>query len=125
VFHHSVVLTMSWAWLHFGLSYAMIGVLFNTFVHVIMYAYYAGTISKTAMGLMLAVKPYITLLQIIQFASSFLLSLPYVWHNYNAGRIDYCLGAPAFAFSCCLNAAFLFLFTRFFFKTYSKKHKQK
>jgi len=57
---------MAWLWLEQRQSLQWIGLLFNTFVHVVMYYYF----SRTAIGVSVWWKNYITALQIVQFVSS-------------------------------------------------------
>jgi GNS1/SUR4 family len=40
VYHHSCVIFMGWIWLESGASIQFIGLLFNCFVHIIMYYYF-------------------------------------------------------------------------------------
>jgi hypothetical protein len=116
VFHHSVVLLMSWVWLQEGLQFHFFGIAFNTFVHIIMYYFYAVSLR----GIRVWWKKYITSLQIVQFVSSFALAVPYVYLDLGAGRGwgGGCTGHRAFFFSCFLNATFLVLFIRFYLNTY-------
>ncbi|KAA0174908.1 hypothetical protein FNF27_03623 [Cafeteria roenbergensis] len=66
VFHHALVLLMSWLWLEQRQSLQWIGLLFNTFVHVVMYYYF----SRVALGQRVWWKNWITTLQIVQFVTS-------------------------------------------------------
>ena len=40
VYHHVVVMFTTWGWLEYGMTLQYIGMLWNTFVHVVMYYYY-------------------------------------------------------------------------------------
>ena len=108
VFHHGVVPLMSWAWLETQLMHALVfGIWFNTLVHVIMYYYF----SRTSLGHRIWWRSYITLLQIVQFVSSFALSLVYIGYLYSGYS---CTGMPSFCFSVVLNSIFLCLFVRLY-----------
>ena len=65
VFHHAGVVSMSWLWVDQVQSMQFGGLLMNTLVHVIMYYYYFLTALKISPWW----KKYITMIQIIQFAS--------------------------------------------------------
>lgn len=66
VYHHSCVIFMGWIWMQSGASIQFIGLLFNCFVHVIMYYYfYLKSIGITPWW-----KKWVTTLQIIQFCTS-------------------------------------------------------
>jgi fatty acid elongase 3 len=71
VYHHAVVIIMAWLWCETAQSLQVPGLMFNTFVHVIMYAYFwARTVG------IFVPKPIrlgITQLQIVQFVTSGLL----------------------------------------------------
>lgn len=65
VFHHAVVISMSWLWVDQVQTLQFIGLLANTAVHVVMYYYYYLTvICKSPWW-----KKYITWMQIVQFVS--------------------------------------------------------
>lgn len=61
---------------------------------------------------------YVTSIQIVQFASSFLLCLPYLYYRAQVGDAK-CVGWNAFLFSAFCNLSFLILFIQFYFRTYS------
>ena len=42
-YHHSIVLAMTWSWLHWRINFGCLGMLFNCLVHVFMYYYYYVT----------------------------------------------------------------------------------
>lgn len=66
VYHHAVVLYMSWGWLEYRMSLMWGGLLFNTLVHTVMYYYYY----LKACGVSPWWKRYVTSFQILQFATS-------------------------------------------------------
>eukprot|EP00172_Hildenbrandia_rubra_P003664 Plantae.Rhodophyta-Hildenbrandia_rubra.ctg6125.p1 GENE.Plantae.Rhodophyta-Hildenbrandia_rubra.ctg6125~~Plantae.Rhodophyta-Hildenbrandia_rubra.ctg6125.p1 ORF type:complete len:289 (-),score=11.18 Plantae.Rhodophyta-Hildenbrandia_rubra.ctg6125:1342-2208(-) len=114
LWHHSSVLFETWSWNEFGLMYAIYGVWFNTFVHVFMYTYYALAL----LGKRVWWKKWLTTLQIVQFCCSFVLSVPFVWMG---GLTGECRGRVAFSVSVLCNGSYLWLFLRFYKKTYKKE----
>lgn len=131
VFHHSVVLTMSWLWLQQRQSMQWIGLLFNTGVHVPMYYYYF----LTSRGIRPKWKNFITQFQIIQFITSLLCFLGFLWLSFghqllaavpaasvlgslfaavglgSTGRVPAgCAGPWAVAFNLFFNVTLLFSF---------------
>jgi len=69
VYHHTLVPLMVWNWLEQRQTLQFPGLLFNTFVHMVMYSYYAAR----ALGWPTPWKRWVTRLQILQFATSFVL----------------------------------------------------
>ncbi|CAD7931938.1 unnamed protein product [Amoebophrya sp. A25] len=67
VYHHSCVLVMGWAWCTQRMSLQFIGLLSNTFVHVVMYSYY---LQRAVTGKVPSWKRWVTQVQILQFALS-------------------------------------------------------
>lgn len=63
VYHHALVPVMVWSWLEYRMSLQFIGVILNTFVHIVMYAFFALKVLKVSTPW----KRYVTLLQITQF----------------------------------------------------------
>ncbi|KAK4528585.1 hypothetical protein GAYE_SCF61G6530 [Galdieria yellowstonensis] len=113
VWHHASVLLETWAWYSFGLTFASLGMLFNTFIHVWMYGYFAAS----AIHIRVPWRRWITTMQIIQFICSFLLSIPYIYWQWITNAA---CGAsiPAWIISVGCNGSYLFLFIRFYTKTY-------
>ncbi|XP_031636096.1 elongation of very long chain fatty acids protein 7-like [Contarinia nasturtii] len=115
VYHHVAVLTgafiaITWApgghpWL-FGLL--------NSFVHIIMYAYYLGTVYSDTLKTNIFIKRSITQMQIIQFVFAIThLSLPFFIQSCNYPR-------PLLVIAISQNAIMLLLFSDFYYKTYIK-----
>ena len=67
VFHHSAVIPMAYMWIEYKQTLHWGGLIFNTIVHVIMYAYYVCKV----LHLPTPWKKYITMMQITQFFTSF------------------------------------------------------
>jgi hypothetical protein len=80
VYHHSLVILMSWAWIDSQAAPQFAGVFMNTFVHVVMYYYfYLKSIGITPWW-----KSYVTKLQIVQFILSIVvitITLGYAWQR--------------------------------------------
>mmetsp|Transcript_48643 Transcript_48643/g.77474 ORF Transcript_48643/g.77474 Transcript_48643/m.77474 type:complete len:250 (+) Transcript_48643:33-782(+) len=103
VYHHAAVVPMAWLWCETQQSLQWGGLLFNTLVHVIMYHYYAMKILNRPTPW----KKWITKLQIVQFATSFLLLGKTLWH-YNSGND--CAGMKALLYNCIFNATLIVQF---------------
>lgn len=127
VYHHSIVILLTWAWMQYDVAIGVgLGSAFNTFVHIWMYRYYALRIEKKQVWY----KRYLTQLQIVQFVSSFVLSLPYLYYDLLAPALPgvpplagghNCTGFDAFVGSAAVNLSFLLLFIRFYVNSYGAK----
>ena len=87
VYHHSLVIFMSWVWLEGVASLQFLGLLFNTAVHVVMYYYYF----LKSQGINPWWKKAVTTFQIVQFVSSFAfacITMYYAWTRYNDASED-------------------------------------
>ena len=116
VWHHFSVMFEVWGWLHFDVTVGIYGMMFNTFVHIFMYAYYAATVLKIPFTF----KRAITTTQIVQFLTGFCSLLPYTYiHLTTAG----CTGVPGLVLSGLINGSYLVLFAQFFRNTYTKNEK--
>ena len=104
VFHHGAVLFMAWGYVEYRQTLAFGGLVANTGVHVVMYAYYALADLK----LETRWKKYVTYVQILQFSVSFLLLA--VSCSGAFGPVRSCSGVRALAGNCAFNAALLYLF---------------
>ena len=105
IYHHAVVMFMAWSWVEHAQSLQFIGMLFNTAVHVVMYAYY-GLSSAGVKDIWW--KRYITKFQILQFACSFGFLLMTLRLVFGEGRE--CLGMPTLAANTAFNATLLVQF---------------
>lgn len=120
-YHHSVVALTTWSWVRGDLRLAAGGVLFNTFVHVLMYYYYfVCTVPWMQPPWW---KRYLTLLQIHQFIVSLVMAV-FFWLAHRrliaeGGRG--CSGWPAFVLSTYFNLSLLILFIDFHQNAYSRK----
>eukprot|EP01063_Lacrimia_lanifica_P009330 TRINITY_DN1631_c0_g2_i1.p1 TRINITY_DN1631_c0_g2~~TRINITY_DN1631_c0_g2_i1.p1 ORF type:complete len:268 (+),score=106.91 TRINITY_DN1631_c0_g2_i1:718-1521(+) len=109
VYHHAGVVVMAWLWCQTAQSLQFGGLLFNSFVHTVMYHYYAMQVLKVPTPW----KRYITRLQIVQFMTSFILLFGAVHYALNEGRA--CAGFDggsyyAFWFNCAFNMTLLYSF---------------
>ena len=92
---------------------------FNSFIHSIMYVYYAASTLK----IKIPFKIIITILQIMQFVVGLSFSFANIYLFYPK-----CYPKFRLASNLCLQAyvgSLVYLFTKFFIKTYSKKHNKK
>lgn len=82
VFHHSVVVFMAWWWLELRQTLQWGGLIFNTFVHVVMYFYYALKVLQIPTPW----KRWITTLQVVQFVSSMGFFAGTMYYMHGPGR---------------------------------------
>lgn len=114
VYHHSLVMTMSWVWLETTASLQFVGLLFNTAVHVVMYFYYF----LRSIGISPWWKNYVTLFQIVQFVTSlvaFVITVLFQYGfvpNHPAGQ---CKGMGSVYGSIIFNATLLYGFVGILF----------
>jgi hypothetical protein len=103
VYHHSLVILMSWMWLEYSPSLRFAGLLFNTLVHVVMYYYFY----LKSIGVEPWWKSYVTTLQIIQFIFSlFLFMITLSLHHHIRG----CRGMNYLYLNLVFNVTLLFGF---------------
>lgn len=114
VWHHTSVMYEIYAWLHFGVTIGIYGMLFNTAVHVFMYFYYAFALLKVRFPF----KRAITVSQIVQFCTGFASLFPFARLHF-AGQG--CRGVPGLLISALINGSYLVLFIKFYGNTYRKK----
>lgn len=121
VYHHCITLMLCWVTIVEGNPMQWADISANLFVHVIMYYYYY--ISDK--GIVVWWKRYITTIQIIQFIWDLGWHIGWfvvaIWQQ-PANQAPVCAGTmPGFYFSNFVIASFLFLFLRFYFRTYKPK----
>ena len=84
-----------------------------------MYSYYLATLFGYKLPL---IKPWITRLQLIQFAAGLCYSAVFSWYKFNGFG---CTGSwVTMFFSNAVNISFMVLFTQFYRKAYSSKSKR-
>jgi len=118
-FHHALVVPVTWKWLD---DQWMAGswwcVLVNSMVHAFMYYYYL----LTSLGRPVPWKEYITLGQLVQFFSGFVVvSYWFVIRNEHQCQG----GLPAALLSHASNTILMFLFFKFYFATYKRSRNVK
>lgn len=119
VYHHGTMIFNWWLGVKYvagGQSF-FIGLL-NTFVHVIMYAYYGLAAIGPHMQKYLWWKRYLTSLQLVQFV----MFIVYTGHNLYAD-CDFPDSMNMLVFGYCITL--IILFSNFYYKSYVSKKKQK
>ena len=112
VYHHIGAVIDMYLLTKYKVDCAFIFVLFNSFVHTVMYTYYAISI----FGIRLPVKPLITVLQLVQFIVGISLSYYYFTEtNMNNYQFNILI------FTDIYLMGLVYLFVNFFKKTYQRK----
>ncbi|KAI8137764.1 ELO family [Fennellomyces sp. T-0311] len=113
-YHHSGAMLTMWAGIRYRATPIWIFVLFNSFVHSVMYCYYAAT----SVGLHPPGKRYLTSIQITQFLVGMSLAISYLF-------VPSCIGTPGQRFAVSINVGYLlpltYLFVDFARRTYGKR----
>ena len=118
--HHILTLVITWGGMYSTHSVMAIAMLFNTGVHVIMYAYYAYRIVNP--NYFAWWKKYLTTIQMVQFVLNLIGLAIWTYMEYSLG-MD-CAGEAWLAVAVFLvMVIFLALFAAFAKKTYCKKLK--
>jgi len=113
VYHHAIMLYISWIWIAANYPIGWWGVTTNTLVHVFMYYYYF----VATMGVNPWWKKYITSGQIVQFVVGLLMACPHFYYYYTTN--GNCAGDIRLAWvSQTVAISFLILFINFYIKTY-------
>ncbi|CAG8476607.1 12284_t:CDS:2 [Funneliformis mosseae] len=115
-YHHAGAMITMWSGMNFKAPPIWIFVVFNSFIHSIMYAYYAAT----CIGFSPPGKQYLTTMQIIQFLIGTPLAISYLF-------VDDCLRTDTAVYATYINVCYLLpltaLFINFAAKTYGSKRK--
>lgn len=119
LWHHTSVAWEVRGWLVHGFTLGLWGMFFNSFIHIIMYAYYFTSLLRLPFPL----KKAITLSQIVQFLCGFLSLVPF--YRFDGERPGGCGGKPALAFTFFCNFSYLVLFIRFYRQTYTNRKPKK
>ncbi|KAM7470378.1 hypothetical protein LguiA_008561 [Lonicera macranthoides] len=114
VYHHALVVVMSYQWLYMSQSLLVIGMVLNATVHVMMYGYYFLCV----IGRRPSWKRWVTDCQIIQFLLAFPSSGMMIYYHFTG---DGCSGMLGWAFNIIFDASLLVLFANFHLKNYPKK----
>jgi len=112
VYHHCIMVLLSWIWIEANYPVAWWGVFTNTLVHVFMYYYYF----VATMNIHPWWKKYITSGQIVQFVVGLAIASSHFVFYYTSGN---CAGNIKMAwFSQAVTTSFLLLFINFYIQTY-------
>ncbi|KAM7474627.1 hypothetical protein LguiB_021870 [Lonicera macranthoides] len=106
VYHHALVVVMSYRWLYTSQSLLVIGMVLNATVHVMMYGYYF----LCTIGRRPSWKRWVTDCQIIQFLLAFSSSCMIIYYHFTG---DGCSGMLGWAFNIVFDASLLVLFANF------------
>ncbi|XP_057332475.1 elongation of very long chain fatty acids protein 7-like [Microplitis mediator] len=112
VWHHAIMTVTAWIGVRFfpGGHVTLLG-LINSFIHIIMYAYYMLSAFGPHMEKYLWWKKYLTRLQLIQFCIIFMHNIQHFWLD--------CDFPKSLAGLLCFNAGFfIYLFGSFYVKNY-------
>jgi len=113
VWHHAIMPLCSMAWIFTGYPHVWVPCGLNSFIHIILYAYYAAS----ALGIYSRIRRYITSMQIVQFMLG--LSQCTIWYFHILVRKQPCVGeryGMFFTYLVCLS--FLVLFIKFYIDEY-------
>ncbi|KAG0499428.1 hypothetical protein HPP92_003666 [Vanilla planifolia] len=113
VYHHAVVVVMSYLWLATRQSLLPVALVTNATVHVAMYGYYLS--ASLGWRWSRRWKRAVTRLQIAQFVFSFVASVCFLWLHV-AGKG--CEGMKGWVFNAVFNASLLALFLDFHSASY-------
>lgn len=111
--HHMVVTFTSWTWFRSNIAWVADGVIFNTFVHCIMYYYYY----LCQAGRPPWWKRYVTSLQIFQFMMSFVFTAVWAYYHATVG----CECTSVIGLSVAFNGWLLAMFINFYLTSFGKK----
>ncbi|KAH8919678.1 hypothetical protein BT69DRAFT_1223804 [Atractiella rhizophila] len=129
-YHHAGAIITMWAALRFAAFPVWIFCVFNSFIHTIMYTYYALSTMKVNVPLVL--KRSLTTMQITQFLVGFGTAASYLFIRIPLGEVSdqvsgvaQCLASDGQKLATVLNLAYLtpltVLFSNFFIKSYTKR----
>lgn len=121
-YHHITVLLYTWFGMaqHSGAGHVFI--FFNTFVHSIMYTYYAATQSATLKPYFSPIAPYITWIQLTQMVFGVAATIAgYLWRQQDATT---CQVSPAMSLlGGVMYGSYFLLFLQFYFRRFGGKKK--
>lgn len=125
-YHHAGAMLCMWAGVRFQLVPIWIFVVFNLFIHTLMYGYYTAAALKFRVPRWF--KQMLTLMQITQFIVGGLLALLHMFVAiYSDGRWQPCVPSPGTAMALWMNVGYLapltMLFGAFYIESYLKARK--
>jgi len=106
VYHHALVPIVVWNWLEHRQTLQHPGLLFNTFVHIVMYAYYALKV----LGKPTPWKRWVTRLQIVQFMTSLVMICITATYLKGSFVSDSCAGMVSLWLNIAFNMTLLWQF---------------
>ncbi|XP_072940464.1 very long chain fatty acid elongase 7-like [Epargyreus clarus] len=118
VYHHSIM--VSWTWFHYMFHptdhFVVVG-LINSFIHVLMYAYYGIAALGPQFARFVWWKKHLTKFQLVQF-------ILVVSNLHYQQKLTPCPIPAFFHYFCMLSIiSFFYLFMQFYFKSYNAKKK--
>ncbi|XP_058069146.1 elongation of fatty acids protein 3-like [Magnolia sinica] len=116
VFHHSILICMSFLWLEFSQSFQVMAILLTTFVHSIVYGYRFWV----AIGLPAACFPFVAHCQILLLGCNLVCHVGVLKLHFSKGG---CNGIGAWVFNSVMNGALLLLFLNFYVNMHLKKRR--
>lgn len=114
VYHHIIIMPLCLVFIREGVTYFWLGVVFNGTVHTFMYYYYF----MDSMGYRLWWKSHLTKGQIFQFCYGIFSCIPWPYIC-NEPYLKITGSMLVFWFNQAVLLSFLFLFSRFYLRTYS------
>ena len=115
VYHHCIVIPLFWMYMNTSMIIHWILVIANSFVHVLMYYYYAAS----TYGIKIQWKRFITIAQIVQFVIDLTATWPFPVLWYREGG---CRGSmKAWVFGQAVGLSFTYLFARFYVRAYKRQ----
>ncbi|KAK2994798.1 hypothetical protein RJ640_021030 [Escallonia rubra] len=114
LFHHSILICMSFLWLEFSQSFQVLAILLTTLVYTMVHGYRFWV----AIGLPVGRFPFVVNCQIMLLGCNLVCHVGVLLlHFYNGG----CNGIGAWSFNSVLNGAILLLFLKFYVEMKSGK----
>ncbi|KAL2831975.1 ELO family [Aspergillus pseudoustus] len=86
-YHHAGVMVCGWVAIRYKSSVALVGIFLNSFVHTLMYTYFA--LAAAAVPLSMRIKRAMTTIQITQFLLGFVLGYSYLFVAYDVSTPDH------------------------------------
>ncbi|XP_068654189.1 fatty acid elongase 3-like [Aristolochia californica] len=118
LFHHPILLCMSFLWLEFSQSFQVVAILCTTLVYSVVYGYRFWV----AVGLPSSCFPIIVNCQILLLGCNLVCHLGVLLLHFSKGG---CNGIGAWVFNSVLNGALLLLFLNFYVKMHMKRKTRK
>ncbi|XP_057498590.1 elongation of fatty acids protein 3-like [Actinidia eriantha] len=117
LFHHSILILMSFLWLEFSQSFQVLAILLTTSVYAVVYGYRFWT----SIGLPSACFPFVFSCQMVLLGCNILCHFGVLLLHFMKGD---CNGIGAWVLNSVLNGAILLLFLNFVVKMHRKRRKR-